>query len=371
MTDEPEDPQNQHELARIKSLSNYYLSAKKPEEQLASMKPKLRQFYERQNEMIEQLEEANRFLQKSNIASTSVESASNNPAIQLAISATFAVNCLLVVLKLVAAVLSGSLVMVASTVDSALDIFSGGIIFVTHFIMHKKDKYRYPVGKSRYENSGLLIFAAVMGFSSLQIIIEGIKDILHNLQVPPTTYDLSIWTLSVFSTVIVLKFGLYLWCRRYRHVSSSCDALYNDHFNDICSNSLSLIFLIIAHFTGAWYLDPVGAILLSLYIIVIWIKTGHHHVTLLAGRSADEKLRSKLIYYAAQFDPLIEMVDTVRVYHAGLRVYVELDVIMPPETPLKQAHDVGEALQIGLESFDEVERAFVHLDYEREHAPEH
>lgn len=37
---------------------------------------------------------------------------------------------------------------------------------------------------------------------------------------------------------------------------------------------------------------------------------------------------------------------------------------------LKEAHDIGEPLQMKLESIEQVERAFVHIDYESEHDPE-
>ena len=36
---------------------------------------------------------------------------------------------------------------------------------------------------------------------------------------------------------------------------------------------------------------------------------------------------------------------------------------------LCQAHDIGESLQLKIEHLTEVERAFVHLDYECEHSP--
>jgi divalent metal cation (Fe/Co/Zn/Cd) transporter len=39
--------------------------------------------------------------------------------------------------------------------------------------------------------------------------------------------------------------------------------------------------------------------------------------------------------------------------------------------PLREAHDIGEALQEKLERLPEIERAFVHLDYEFTHQPEH
>ena len=36
---------------------------------------------------------------------------------------------------------------------------------------------------------------------------------------------------------------------------------------------------------------------------------------------------------------------------------------------LKQAHDIGESLQQKIEKFPDVERAFVHVDYNFEHIP--
>ena len=60
------------------------------------------------------------------------------------------------------------------------------------------------------------------------------------------------------------------------------------------------------------------------------------------------------------------------VYSAGATTYnVELDIILPPEMPHRDAHDVGQALQDRLEADEEVSRAFVHLDWEASHDVEH
>ncbi len=56
-----------------------------------------------------------------------------------------------------------------------------------------------------------------------------------------------------------------------------------------------------------------------------------------------------------------------RAYHAGLKYYVEVDIVMDEKTPLKISHDVSQALQRKLEGLADVERAFVHVDYENEH----
>jgi divalent metal cation (Fe/Co/Zn/Cd) transporter len=64
-------------------------------------------------------------------------------------------------------------------------------------------------------------------------------------------------------------------------------------------------------------------------------------------------------------------VDTIRAYHFGERFLVEAHVVLSEDTPLRQAHDVGEKLELMLEGLSDVERCFVHLDYETEHKPEY
>lgn len=69
--------------------------------------------------------------------------------------------------------------------------------------------------------------------------------------------------------------------------------------------------------------------------------------------------------------PQILALDTVRAYYSGPRIIVEVDVVMAPRETLRDTHDVAEALQVKLESLPGVERAYVHIDYETSHKPEH
>ena len=55
--------------------------------------------------------------------------------------------------------------------------------------------------------------------------------------------------------------------------------------------------------------------------------------------------------------------DTVRAYHMGERLFVEVHIVLDPETKLYFAHDVGESLEAKIEQIEEVERCFVHLDF--------
>ena len=50
---------------------------------------------------------------------------------------------------------------------------------------------------------------------------------------------------------------------------------------------------------------------------------------------------------------------------------MEVDVVMEAEETLRASHDVAESLQCKLERLRDVERAYVHIDFETSHKPEH
>ena len=56
-------------------------------------------------------------------------------------------------------------------------------------------------------------------------------------------------------------------------------------------------------------------------------------------------------------------------FHFGNNFLVEVDIVLPEDMKLRQSHDIGETLQLKIERLPEVERAFVHLDYESDHHP--
>lgn len=54
-----------------------------------------------------------------------------------------------------------------------------------------------------------------------------------------------------------------------------------------------------------------------------------------------------------------------------LRVRRQVDIELSEDMRLREAHAIGESLQERIEKLPEVERAFVHADFESTHKPEH
>lgn len=288
---------------------------------------------------------------------------------------TFLANVLLLIAKTVAAVISGSISIISSLVDSVVDLASGIVIWATSTVMKRKNPYVYPQGRTRLEPVAIVVLSVIMSLASLQLIRESITKIISLADGSGSIPNVDIATIVITASTIVIKLILFLMCRRIDN--PSIQALAQDHRNDVVSNSFALVFGYLGsqdmkNRTGVGelvYIDPIGAILISIYIAVNWWRTGYDQTRLLTGHTAAPDFLKKLTWMCMNHHPEIRYIETLRAFHFGNNFLVEVDVILPAEMTLKESHDIAEPLQQKLEKLPEVERAFVHVDYEYEHRP--
>jgi divalent metal cation (Fe/Co/Zn/Cd) transporter len=70
---------------------------------------------------------------------------------RFAINLSNVINLILFITKVVASIESLSMAVIASTLDSLLDLLSGFILWYTAYKMKKPNKYNYPIGKRRMQ----------------------------------------------------------------------------------------------------------------------------------------------------------------------------------------------------------------------------
>ncbi|KAK4757390.1 hypothetical protein SAY87_018691 [Trapa incisa] len=277
-------------------------------------------------------------------------------------------NIILLAFKIYATVKSGSLAIAASTLDSLLDVMAGGILWFTHLSMKSINIYQYPIGKLRVQPVGIIIFAAVMATLGFQVLVQAVEQLIQSNPSDRMTSEQLLWLYVIMLIATAVKLVLWLYCR------SSSDkivrAYAKDHYFDVVTNVVGLIAAVLGD-KFYWWIDPFGAIVLAIYTITNWSSTVLENAVSLVGQSAPPEVLQKLTYLVLRHDPQIKRVDTVRAYTFGVLYFVEVDIELPEDLQLKDAHAIGESLQIKIEELPEVERAFVHLDYECEHKPEH
>ena len=84
-----------------------------------------------------------------------------------------------------------------------------------------------------------------------------------------------------------------------------------------------MLFAVLASYT--WKpLDPIGAILIAIYIIFSWTKTGLEETKGLTGISPGPQFLNSLTFIARNHHRDIIAVETVAAYHFGPRMIVEV-----------------------------------------------
>ncbi|ODQ82447.1 hypothetical protein BABINDRAFT_159038 [Babjeviella inositovora NRRL Y-12698] len=286
----------------------------------------------------------------------------DDSVVAYAIMVNFVVNFALLLGKVAVAVMTSSISIIASLVDSLLDFLSTLIIFVSNKLSTKRDwktKHLYPVGRSRLEPLGVLVFSIIIIISFLQVGNLALGRLLHDKD--HVAVEVGLFSSVIMGLTIVVKLGCWVWCRSVK--SSSVQALAQDAMTDIVFNTVSILMPTIGHFFGIWWMDAAGALVLCMYVIVSWAQTAFGHIDNLTGAAADKADQQVILYLCLRFATSIKQITAINIYHVGDGLNVEVDLVLDPNSNLKDAHDIGEALQYAIETLPMVERAFVHLDY--------
>lgn len=329
---------------------------------IASMPNKhIRAFYYAQNDLLQSMSQ---FSPHPCLPQPPTSPSTREHRIRRAIIASNLCNAFLLFAQLYAFIASQSLSMLAVFVDASLDLVSGVVVAITHLLKTRKDKIMYPVGRARLEPLGVIAMACLMTAATLVTLEQSIGALAHG---KPRQLTFSPRTAIILLSALAIKGCLFMYCRTVH--DDSVQALAEDHFNDTLSNLVSVTTMFLAiHFV--WWVDPLGAIFISTLIIRNWGLHTFQHCDRLLGRVASARILNLITFIACNHSPQILLVDTVRAYHVGSRVYTEVHVVLDASMPLTEAHDIGESLQLRIENIEEVERCFVHLDIEADHSPD-
>lgn len=288
-------------------------------------------------------------------------------SVLVAILVNFAVNTMLLVGKIVISLLTNSLSVIASLVDSVLDFLSTFIIYIANRLSNSKNwrtQILYPIGRTKLEPLGVLIFSVIIIISFFQVGLASFKKLFLSLPEERVVVEIGLDAISIMLATILAKIICWAWCITSK--SSSVQALAQDAMTDVIFNTVSLIMPTIGHYAGIWWADPLGAFVLSVYIIISWSYTAFEHIDNLTGAVASAADYKVVLYLAYRFAECIKLITALKVYHVGDNLNVEIDVVLDTENynlSFKDAHDIAEALQYAIESLPMVERAFVHIDY--------
>lgn len=272
-------------------------------------------------------------------------------------------NVVLIVAKLSAAIVTGSVAMLSEALNSSIDLVASVIAFVAVRRADVPADRDHPYGHQKIESvaatiEGMLIIS-VAGF----IIFESVRRLI--------TGDTEIESVGVgivviaFSTVSAAAVSLFLrrQAREHRSPALGGDAAHLSA--DAITSFGVLAGLVAVQATGAEWVDSAVAIALSLFIIT----TGVNIIRRAAGVLVDEALPP------AEMDLIEEAIARARPpevvgYHklraraTGTRSYIEMHVQFSEGTSLERAHTLAHTLRDAIESELTDAEVLIHVEPE-------
>jgi len=295
--------------------------------------------------------------------------------VAMVLKASLFTNIIIVLAMTTIAVASHSLALLSALVENMVDLFVQGLLWYAGTRSGKKQDYaKYPAGTSRFEPVAIIVAASIMVLAAVVFIEEAIskivKGVVHGDFEAP---DLSAAAIVIVVSAVIIKIGLVFysgWILKSTF-SAAVEAIHQDNINDTMSNSIAIAAYIVAAVKPtAWYVDPAGALVIFLYIMYSWGKMAKEQVMQLVGVTASAEFIDEVKDLCSHHHPMMSL-DIVRAYHFGSNYLVELEVVVPGDMSVKMAHDIALQLQFKVEKLDEVERAFVHVDYRSRDYDEH
>ncbi|VDL71595.1 unnamed protein product [Nippostrongylus brasiliensis] len=234
----------------------------------------------------------------------------------------FTLNTFLLVVNLLASIVTGSLSIISTFVDSFMDITTSIVLGTCLWLINNTNNHKYPRGRGRLELLGVILCSIIMGTANMFLVVESISAIISG---------------QAFLMVLCYKRG-----------SASSKVLAMDMRNDIIMTFVAVFCATFGYLFWP-YVDPLGAIIVCALIAISWFHNAMEHVPILVGVRGERDHLCRTL--------------KIMVYHTGIQATVEIHIVMDEHLPLKVTHDICHPLERKLQKLDFIEKAFVHCDY--------
>lgn len=255
----------------------------------------------------------------------------------------FWINAALGLLKVLAGIFGRSSAMVADGVHSFTDFFTDIIVLIFVGISRRKANYEFQYGHGKFETFATMLLALILGIVGLMFFVDGAEKTwhaLHGTQLPePTWLALAMAVVSIAS-----KEWLFRYTRAAGERIHSPVVVANawHHRSDAVSSLATLLGIAGAMFLGARWrvLDPVAAMVVSVFIVLVSVKIGRPAVAELLEVSLPADIVEGM-YRVIGHTPGVEAFHHFASRRNGNRMIVDCHIKVNPRITVDHAHRIA------------------------------
>ena len=275
------------------------------------------------------------------------------------------VNIVLTGLKFAAGILGASAAMIADAVHSLSDLLTDFVVLLFVKISSRPADSDHPYGHGKYETLATTIVAIALLAAGGVLLAQGIEKIIGTVrgEALPVPGRIALWAALIS---IAAKEGIYqLTARVGRRVQSSAlEANAWHHRTDALSSVATAIGIGGALlFGGKWaILDPIAAVLVSVFILVAAGKLLHEAIQDLMEKRLPEEIEEEIREIVAADSEMSEM-HKLRTRRVGNVYSIEMHLRMHGNISLYEAHRHSMLLEQRLrERFGQETLVSIHLE---------
>lgn len=254
---------------------------------------------------------------------------------------------LLIILKVVASILTGSISIRADAVHSALDLIAAITTFIGVRISGRPADERHPFGHGKAENVSSIVVAGLIFTAAGIIIYSAVSRLISGAPLELIGIGIYVTAAAIVLNVLISR---YLSKVARATDSPALEADARHLFSDVLSSVAVLAGLIAVRLTGLNILDPIIALLVALLIL----KVGYDTLRKSFGGLIDVRLpeREEIEIKSCITEHYSELVSfhKLRTRKAGSQRYIDLHLVMPKNTSIEEAHRMCDHLEQDIEN---------------------
>ncbi len=275
---------------------------------------------------------------------------------------TTATSFSLAVLKTIVGILSGSIAVLASAVDSFLDFIISLFNAITVRVADKPRDAEHNYGHGKLEGIAALFESVLILGSAGFILYKAIGKIVEPVPLDSSGLNLAVGAMVV-SMLVSAALVLYLRAasRKSRSLVLEADALH--YRMDVWANAGVLLGMLIILASGWELADPLLAIFVGLYIMREAIPLLRKAYDMLMDRALHDGLVEKIEEIAMTHSPLVNGMHELKTRRSGEVNFVEFHLVFNEHMPLGKAHRVADEIEMRIRGLEKGRWSInIHLD---------
>ncbi len=295
--------------------------------------------------------------------STAQNAPANNRAdhgrlMRLASLASVGAALLLIGIKFVAFLQTGSVSLLSTLFDSALDAGASivNLIAVRHALTPADAEHRFGHGKAE-PLAGLVQVAFILG-SSILLLTEVVDHFITPRPVSAPEIGIAVMAISMLVTLALVLLQRHV-VRKTGSMAIKADSAH--YGSDFLVNASVIVALILSAKFKLWWIDPAIGLAIALFIAWAAVQIGREALDMLMDREMDDAERSRIKEIVRGHGEVLDLHD-LRTRIAGRDRFIQFHLELDGRLSLTDAHRISDAVEADIRAaFPEAE-VIIHED---------